>query len=197
MAVCKTCGCAIPLGSKSCDMCAVTGAVAPAQQPQVWQPPTQASAPTELASSAASWSAAGGAVRPALPADIQKAQKRVRQAWQFIAFIGALSVIAGTVAELGNIDLLQNYFDWYSVAEGAIFLVLAYFIRRGSLIALGITIGLYALDTVALFATGHFGIIRILILLFLLRSLGSANLLRQHRKALAQQPPTLEQPRAA
>jgi len=36
-----------------------------------------------------------------------------------------------------------------------------------------------------------------LILLFLLRSLGSANLLRQHRKALAQQPPTLEQPRAA
>ena len=107
MAVCKTCGCAIPLGSKSCDMCAVTGAVAPAQQPQVWQPPTQASAPTELASSAASWSAAGGAVRPALPADIQKAQKRVRQAWQFIAFIGALSVIAGMVAELGNIDLLQ------------------------------------------------------------------------------------------
>src|SRR5438876_730991 len=35
MAVCKTCGCAIPLGSRSCDMCAVTGAVAPAQQPQV------------------------------------------------------------------------------------------------------------------------------------------------------------------
>src|SRR5439155_167058 len=83
---------------------------------QVLQPPTQAAAPTELASSAAGWSAAGGAVRPALPADIQKAQKRVRQAWQFIAFIGALSVVAGTVAELGNIDLLQNYFDWYSVA---------------------------------------------------------------------------------
>jgi len=178
-------------------MCAVTGAVAPAQQPQVWQPPTQAPAPTELASSAASWATSGGTVGPALPADIQKAQKRVRRVWQFITFIGALSVVAGTVAELGNVDLLQSYFDWYSVAEGAIFLVLAYFIRRGSLIALGITIGLYALDTVALFATGHFGIIRILILLFLLRSLGSANLLRQHRKALAQQPPTLEQPRAA
>ena len=197
MAVCKTCGCAIPLGSKSCDMCAVTGAIAPAQQPQVWQPPTQAAAPTELASSAASWSAAGGTVRPALPADIQKAQKRVRQAWQFIAFIGALSVIAGMVAELGNIDLLQNYFDWYSVAEGAIFLVLAYFIRRGSLIALGITIGLYELDTVALFATGHFGVLRIVILLFLLRALGSANLLRQHRKVLAGQLPAEEQARAA
>jgi len=170
MAVCKTCGCAIPLGSRSCDMCAVTGAVAPAQQPQV---------------------------RPALPAEVQKAQKRVRHAWQFIAFIGALSVVAGAVAELANIDLLQNYFDWYSVAEGAIFLVLAYFVRRGSLIALGIAIGLYALDTVTLFATGHFGIIRILILLFLLRSLGSANLLRQHRKALAQQPTAQDQPRAA
>ena len=163
-------------------MCAVTGAVAPAQQPQV---------------------------RPALPAEVQKAQKRVRHAWQFFAFIGALSVVAGTVAELANVDLLQNYFDWYSVAEGAIFLVLAYFIRRGSLIALGITIGLYALDTVALFAIAsrisEFGFTpnRVaalgenLILLFLLRSLGSANLLRQHRKALAQQPPTLEQPRAA
>ena len=151
-------------------MCAVTGAVAPAQQPQV---------------------------RPALPAEVQKAQKRVKHAWQFIAFIGALSVVAGTIAELANVDLLQNYFDWYSVAEGAIFLVLAYFVRRGSLIALGIAIGLYALDTAALFATGHFGIIRILILLFLLRSLGSANLLRQHRKALAQQPTAQDQPRAA
>ena len=151
-------------------MCAVTGAVAPAQQPQV---------------------------RSALPAEVQKAQKRVTHAWQFIAFIGALSVVAGTVAELANVDLLQNYFDWYSVAEGAIFLVLAYFVRRGSLIALGIAIGLYALDTAALFATGHFGIIRILILLFLLRSLGAANLLRQHRKALAQQPTAQDQPRAA
>src|SRR5437667_7354752 len=197
MAVCKTCGCAIPLGSRSCDMCAVTGAVAPAQQPLVWQPPNQATAPTELASSAASWAASGAAVRPALPTDIQKAQKRVRHAWQFIAFIGALSVVLGTVAELGNIDLLQNYVDWYAVVEGAIFLVLAYFVRRGSLIALGIAIGLYALDTVALFATGHFGIIRILILLFLLRSLGAANLLRQHRKALAQQPTAQDQPRAA
>ena len=178
-------------------MCAAIGAVAPAEQPPVWQAPIQSPAPTELASSAASWAASGGAARPALPADIQKAQKRVRQAWQFIAFIGALSVVAGTVAELGNIDLLQNYFDWYSVAEGAIFLLLAYFVRRGSLIALGIAIGLYALDTVALFATGHFGIIRILILLFLLRSLGSANLLRQHRKALAQQASPQEQPRAA
>jgi hypothetical protein len=197
MAVCKTCGCAIPLGSRRCDMCAVTGAVAPAQQPLVWQPPNQATAPTELAPSAASGAVTGAAVRPPLPAEIQKAQKRVRHAWQFIAFIGALSIVAGTVAELGNIDLLQNYFDWYAVAEGAIFLVLAYFVRRGSLIALGIAIGLYALDTVALFATGHFGIIRILILLYLLRSFGSANLLRRHRKALAQQPAAQEQPRAA
>ena len=197
MAVCKTCGCAIPIGSKSCDMCAVTGAVAPAQQPPVWQPPPQVSDPTELASAAAGWAATGGAMRPALPADIEKAQKRVRHAWQFIAFIGALSIVLGAVAELGNIDLLQSYFDWYSVVEGSIFVVLAYFIRRGSLVALGIAIGLYALDTVALLATGHFGIIRILILLFLLRSLGAANLLRQHRKALAQQPTSQEQPRAA
>jgi hypothetical protein len=175
MAVCKQCGCAIPLGSKTCDMCAVVAAIAPAQQP-------------------VAGAASPGAVRPALPADVVKAQKRVREAWQFLGFIGAVWLVIGTIAELGNIDGLLNYFDWYTAAEGAVFLVLAYFIRRGSLIALGIAIALYALDTVALVVTGHFGIIRILILIFLARSLGSANLVRQHRKAGGQQPPAVTQP---
>src|SRR5438067_11581568 len=125
MAVCKTCGCAIPLGSRSCDMCAVTGAVAPAQQPQV---------------------------RSALPAEIQKAQKRVRHAWQFIAFIGALSVVAGTVVVLGNVDRLQGYFGWYSVSERDIFLVIASFVRLGSRSSLGPAIVLNSRVTLEPFA---------------------------------------------
>jgi len=109
MAVCKTCGCAIPIGRKSCDMCAAVGAVAPAQQ--AWTPPTEAAAPRELSSSAASWAAASGAARPALPADLKKAEKKVRDAWQFIAAIGVLNIGTGIIAKSANITPLLNYFD--------------------------------------------------------------------------------------
>jgi len=166
-------------------MCAVVGAVAPAQQ--VWTPPKEAAAPQELSSSAANWAAVSGAARPALPADLKKAQKKVREAWQFIAAIGLLNIGVGILAEAASITPLLNYFDWFSVGVGIVFLVLAYFIRGGSMIAMGITIALYALDTALLFWTGHFAIIRIVVLVFLVQGLGSLNLLRQQRKAAANQ----------
>jgi len=152
-------------------MCATTASIAPAQSIPTWTPNETA-----------------GATPPApVSATLRKAQKAIRSAWQFIAFIGALAVVAGTVAELGNISFLLTYLDWYTAVEGMIFLTLAYFIRGGSLVALGIAIALYALDSVALFVTGHFAAIRILILIYLVRALGSANILRQHRKRSAQQ----------
>jgi hypothetical protein len=178
-------------------MCAAVGAVAPAHQPEVWQAPTNAAGPTELASSAASWAAASGATRPALPADLKKAEKKVREAWQFIAAIGLINIGVGILAETAGITVLLNYFDWFSVGVGVVFLVLAYFIRSGSMVAMGITIGLYALDTALLFWTGHFAIIRIVILVFLVQGLGSLNLLRQQRRAAAQQAAGSDQMRAA
>jgi hypothetical protein len=193
MAVCKTCGCAIPLGSKRCDMCAAVGAVSPAQPVQGWKPPADMAAPPPP-------NPVPGTVPPlAVSADILKAQKSVRNVYRFIAFLAFLNIGLGALAELGNVDILQSYFDWFAVGEGVLFLVLAYFIRGGSMIALGIAIGLYVLDTVAFFAQGRFPIIRIAILLYLLKALGSANLLRQRRKALAQQarPATQEESRAA
>lgn len=185
MAVCKKCGCAMPIGSKTCDMCTAVGAVAPAQQ--VWTAPKEAAGPQELSTSAASWAAPAGTGRPALPADLKKAEKKVRDAWQFIAFIGVINIGVGILAEAAGITALLNYFDWFSVGVGVAFLVLAYFIRSGSMVAMGITIGLYALDTVLLFWTGHFAILRIVILVFLVQALGSLNLLRAQRKAAAQQ----------
>ena len=196
MAACKKCGCAIPIGSKTCDMCAAVGAVAPAQQ--VWTAPKEATGPLELSSSAASWAAPAGAGRPALPTDLTKAEKKVREAWQFIGAIGLLNIGVGLVAEVGGISTLLNYFDWFSVGVGVAFLVLAFFIRKGSMVAMGITIGLYALDTILLFWTGHFAFLRVVILFFLVQALGSLNLLRQQRKAAAQQQsPGPDQMRAA
>jgi hypothetical protein len=196
MAVCKTCGCAIPIGSKTCDICAAIGAVAPAQQ--AWTAPKKAAAPQKLSSSATSWAAVAGTGRPALPADLKKAEKKVREAWQFIAAIGVLNIGMGVLAEAAGITVLLNYFDWFSAGVGVAFLLLAYFIRSGSMVAVGITIGLYALDTVLLFWAGHFAILRIVILIFLVQALGSLKLLREQRKAAAQrQPSGADQMRAA
>ncbi len=177
-------------------MCATVGSIAPAQQ-QVWTPPKEAAGPLELSSSAASWAARPGAVRSALPTDLTKAQKKVREAWQFIGFIGLLNIGLGVLAEAANITPLLNYFDWFSVGVGVVFLALAYFIRGGSMVAMAITIGLYVLDTFLLFWTGHFAIFRIIILIFLVQALGSLNLLRQQRKAAAQQALVPDQTRAA
>jgi hypothetical protein len=201
MAVCKRCGCAIPLGSKSCDMCATTAAIAPAQSVPSWTAPSTAGTPSAASAlPTAAWpapTASSPVSNPALAAKLAKARKDVRSAWQFIAVVGALAVLLGTIAELADIGPLLAYFDWYAVVEGFIFLGLAAWVRAGSLVGLGIAIVLYGLDTVAFFLTGHFAVIRILILVYLVRALGSANLLRTNGGLRAAQPAAADQSRAA
>jgi hypothetical protein len=195
MAVCKNCGCAIPLGSKSCDMCAAVGSVAPA--PPTWTPPKVAAAPRELSSSAASWAAEPRAVRAPLPAEIERAKKGVASGFRIFAIIGILNLGLGLLAELAGLTALKGLFNWYSAIEGAIFLVIAYFVRSGSMVATVIGASLYFLDTVALMFAGYFSIVRIVIMVFLGRAILSAYLLRQQRKAMRQQQPLVDQSRAA
>jgi hypothetical protein len=197
MAVCKRCGCAIPIGSKTCDMCAVVGSVAPANQPQVWQAPTNAAGPVELASSAGSWAASAGASRPLLPAEAQKAQKEVRKAWHWLAIVGSMYIILGMGTALGYMNDLHGLFGWWAVGIGGSFLTLAYFVRRGEILALVIAIAIYTLYTIAFFAAGSFAFLRIIVLAWLLRSLLSMYSIRQHRQAQAQQPPGSDQSRVA
>jgi hypothetical protein len=183
MAVCKRCGCAMPMGSKVCDMCSVygAGAVAPVQQP--WQPPKEAAGASELATSAATWATVPGAVRPSSDAALLKARKQVRRAARYFAVIGGLSVALGALSELLDWTAVLAVFNWFTVAEGAIFLALAYFARTGSLVAVGTGAGLYLLDTIALLVSGHFSIIRVFILVALARGVLAANVLRQQSKA--------------
>lgn len=184
MAVCKKCGCAIPLGSKQCDMCAAVGQVAPVQQPVVWQAPTESGPPVQYAASAASW-VGGREARPTSTLELAKARNSVRRAARIFIIVGGISMGLGLVAELGNISVLLDIVDWGSVVEGGIFLALAFFAWRGSLVAIGIGTGLYALDTVILLATGHFSIVRILVIVWLGQSFLSAITLRQHMKRSA------------
>ena len=191
MAVCKQCGCAIPLGSKACDMCATVGAIAPAQT--VWTPPKDAAGAAELASSAASWALPAGAVRKT---DLDKAAKGVRRAFRIYAVLGVLNLGLGLLAELADLTALQGLFNWYSAIEGGIFLVIAYFVRGGSMPAAIVGAVLYFLDTVALIFAGYFSVVRIIILAVLGEAILATNQLRKQRKLVQQQPPG-DQSRAA
>lgn len=187
MAVCKRCGCAMPIGSKTCDMCSVygAGAVAPVQQP--WQPPKEAAGASELATSASSWATAPGVVPPPSDAALLKARKQVRRAATYFAVIGAISVALGLAAEVFDWTPVLALLNWYTVAEGSIFLLLAYFARGGSLIAIGTGAALYFLDSLALLFSGHFSIVRVFILLALGRAVLAAYQLRQHAKTSSAQ----------
>lgn len=191
MAVCKQCGCAIPLGSKTCDMCATVGAIAPVQP--VWTPPKDAAGAAELASSAASWALPAGATRKT---DLDKATKGVRRAFQIYAILGVLNLGLGLLAELADLTALQGLFNWYSAIEGGIFLVIAYFVRSGSMPAAIVGAVLYFLDTLALIFAGYFSVVRIIILAVLGEAILATNQLRKQRK-LMQQPPPVDQSLAA
>ena len=191
MAVCKQCGCAMPLGRKTCDMCAAVGAVAPAQP--VWIPPTDAAGASELSKSAASWVTTPGTIRKT---DLDKATKGVRRAFRIYAILGVLNLGLGLVAEFADLTALQGLFNWYSVIEGGIFLLIAYFVRGGSMPAAIIGAVLYFLDTLALIFTGYFSIVRIIILVALGEAILATNQLRKQRKLMQQQPPR-DQNRAA
>ncbi len=191
MAICKRCGAAIPLGSKACEVCATYGAMAPAQP--VWTAPKEAAGAGELASSSASWATSPGAIRKT---DLDKAAKGVRRAFWIYAIVGAINLGIGLLAELADLTPLQGLFNWYSAVEGGIFLVIAYFVRGGSLPATIVGAILYLLDTLALIFAGYFSIVRFAILVFLGEAILSANQLRKQRKLVQQQLPA-DQPRAA
>lgn len=201
MAVCKRCGCAIPLGSKKCDMCATTDAIAPAQpiasippqapvtwnpsQQPVWNPPQPGSVPSGVVGSTPTWPTTPVVV-PATALTVSlKGQKALRRAFWLFVIVGGLSVGLGMLAELGDMGELQGIFNWYSVGEGAVFLVLAYFTWRGSLIAAIIGTALYVLDTVGMVLLGYFSPIRVLIIIGLAQAILTAYQFRQQR----QQPP--------
>lgn len=215
MAVCKKCGCAIPLGSKSCDMCAAVSSVAPAYQPQMSPQPSPVSPKYAVSPPPASvtpppagalpppppgWSYASAQPAPApaaRPARIQRAEKEVQAAWHWLAIVGAMYIVLGGLTTFGYMDDLSGLFGGWALAIGATFLVLAYFVRQGHILALVMAVAVYALYTIAFFAAGSFAIIRILVLAWLLRKLYAMYLVRQHRQANAQQSSAPDHRRAA
>lgn len=105
--------------------------------------------------------------------DAQKLRGRVRNAYVALYIIGGLTVLLGLAAELGHIQVLLQLFGsgWFIAVEGLVLVILGYFTMRGSLIALGIAIAIYALDAIASLGLGTIsGLgLRLVVLFFLVR----------------------------
>src|SRR6267378_6571951 len=101
--------------------------------------------------------------------DEAKLLRRHRNAYIALYVIGGLTMLLGLVTALGRVRVLPQVFT----LEGAILIVFGYFTMRGSLLALGIATGLYAIDGVLTVASGSYQgiVIRVLILYFLIQGL--------------------------
>jgi hypothetical protein len=138
--------------------------------------------------------------------DESKLRSRQRNAYLALYIVGGLTLLLGLVAELGRVDVLLQLFGsgWVVAVEGLILVVLGYFTMRGSLLALGIALGLYAIDAIATVAiAGIRGIwLRLVVLFFLVQGFMALRELKR-RQILAASPaspvpsPTASEPAAA
>ena len=101
--------------------------------------------------------------------DESRLRRRYRNAYIALYVIGGLTILLGLVVALGRVQFLPEVF----AVEGAILIVFGYFTMRGSLLALGVATGLYAIDGVLTVASGSYQgiVIRLLILYFLVQGL--------------------------
>jgi len=101
--------------------------------------------------------------------DESKLRRRYRNAYIALYVIGGLTILLGLVVALGRVQFLPEVF----AVEGAILIVFGYSTMRGSLLALGVATGLYAIDGVLTVASGSYQgiVIRLLILYFLVQGL--------------------------
>lgn len=105
-----------------------------------------------------------------------------------LAIVGALGLITGGIAEIFSITpMLQRGMNLGVAAQGLIYLILAFFVHRRSLVAAGLAVALVALDMIALLflPTGTAGIssvggliLRAILLVYLIRGVGALRALR-------------------
>jgi uncharacterized RDD family membrane protein YckC len=133
MAVCKRCGCAMPIGSKVCDICGPLGGPAP----QVWVPPTDVLPAAQLAGSAAAWAIPAGG-RPQSAEDAPKGGFWMR----VLAYIIDGLIIALPSIALGSVVL---HADKPGQAGINFLIELTYFVYFWSSYGKGQTIGMQLL----------------------------------------------------
>jgi hypothetical protein len=126
--------------------------------------------------------------------DESKLRRRHRNAYLALYVVGGLTLVLGLVAELGRVDVLLQLFGsgWVVAAEGLILVALGYMTMRGSLIALGVAIGLYGIDAIlTLVAGGVQGVwLRALVFFFLVSGFLALRELKRRHAVLASPSPS-------
>ncbi|HEY9288789.1 MAG TPA: hypothetical protein VIT43_12290 [Candidatus Dormibacteraeota bacterium] len=196
MRVCKRCGCALPIGQKTCDICDRTSGGASYQPVAQWTPPpasverpisieTPTSIPSEAAIPLTSVPIMQLAGRPRDPKEVGKWQKSHRWAWRYLATLGVLYIGLGLTTALGYLPDYTSLFGWTAVVVGGSFCWFAFTVRRGSLLGISMAMVVYAAYTVAFLNAGSFVFFRFFILLSLGRAWLSIYALSQHQKTQA------------
>ena len=73
--------------------------------------------------------------------------QRLKVAYRLVFFVAALSTIAGVLASLFRVGFLVNMgVNYESIIAGAVLFVLGWFVKRRSMVALGLAVFLFALD---------------------------------------------------
>jgi hypothetical protein len=84
-----------------------------------------------------------------LPGSGSDPHKKLVNSYGIILFVGGLGLVLGVVAALFGVTFLQELgFGWGSIIFGAILAGLGFMVKKGSLTALWIAMGLYALDAI-------------------------------------------------
>jgi hypothetical protein len=105
-----------------------------------------------------------------LPGSGYDPRVRLMQSYGILYFVGGFNFLLGILAVLFEIDLLVEIgLGIFSIAVGAVYLVLAYFVQRRSRLALGIAMALYGLETVLALLSGLVSgvVIRLLFMLIM------------------------------
>lgn len=124
-----------------------------------------------------------------LPGSSSDPQARLKNAYGIVYFVAGLNLVLGLIAFLFRVPFLQQMgIGFGSIIFGLVFLILAFFVQRKSLVALILAISLFALDgllTVYLAVTqGHApgtgGLIaRGFLLIPMIQGIGAIKVLRQ------------------
>jgi hypothetical protein len=111
--------------------------------------------------------------------DGSKLRRQHRNAYFALYVIGGLTLLLALVTALGRVQHLPQLF----AVEGAILIVFAYFTMRGSMLALGIATGLYAIDGIVTVVSGSYPgiVLRVVILFFLIQGLMAMRELRRRQ----------------
>ncbi len=124
-------------------------------------------------------------------ADFDPAKERrwVRIAYWVLYAVGGLTFLLGIAAVLSRVTSAAGGLGngWVTTAQGAVVLVLGYFTMRGSLLALGIAIGWYTLES--LLTIADLGLaaapVRAVVIFFLVQGFLALRRINQQQKLAA------------